>query len=162
MEMTDINKDSGHPYIVEYLEPLIKVHYLVFEKIAAQKEYDAFSMMDAYMLFSEIRQRMDAGNWSALNKGWKQIFNDIPKDKCEKYHGQEPDDILAHWMAHIYVLFQWLYNIPSNEICRRIPAKELSHIYNPLHEVSEKTACQKLLHKYFPDKENDYDQQIQG
>ena len=67
-----------------YIEGLMSVHRLVFSKLFTEKqEYDIFSKIDTYMQHSPIRKKMDVGNWSALNKGWKQIFNSIDFSLCE-------------------------------------------------------------------------------
>lgn len=67
-----------------YLKDMMSVHGLMFSKLVAGKpEYDVFSMIDAYMRQSEVRRKMDLGNWSALNKGWKQLFNSIDFSLCK-------------------------------------------------------------------------------
>ncbi len=146
-------KNKEHPFISEYLNPLIELHKLVFEKISEQTEYDPYSMIDVYMQQSDMREKMDIGNWSALNKGHKQVLNSIPKDACDPWQGDSLDVVKAHWIAIIYTLFQWEYNISSREINKRIPAKELGYLYNPFHEASDTAVCRKLLHKFFAEKE---------
>lgn len=60
-----------------YLEDVIDLHTLLFIKLTEITEYDLCSMIDVYMQHSEIRRKMDVGNWSALNKGYKQLKNSI-------------------------------------------------------------------------------------
>ena len=112
--------------------------------------YSFCSLVDAYLTTSKIRSDMDKGNWSALNKGHKQILNDIDYSKALP-KGDEPyiTDFIAHWFADIYVLLQWTYNIPSIEIAKKLPARELLSIFNPLHEISEEKAVEKIYEKYF-------------
>ena len=133
-----------------YVESMMSVHSLVFLKLwELKKEYDIFSMIDVYMQYSPIRAKMDVGNWSALNKGWKQIFNSIDFSLCApKTEDIEMDGILLGWMADVYVLLQWRYNLPSAVISQKIPARTLCCVYNPLHETSYSNACEKL-HKKF-------------
>lgn len=133
-----------------YLEDMMGVHGLMFSKLVVNKpEYDVFSMIDTYMRYSDIRRKMDLGNWSALNKGWKQLFNSIDFSLCKPRTKDIPfDDILLGWVADIYVLLQWQYNIPSAEISQKIPAEVLCGLYNPLHETSYQNACEKLHHKF--------------
>lgn len=156
-------KDKEPAYIIEYVNEIIDLTALVFTKLEEMEEYDTFSLIDAYMRHSEIRRKMDEGNWSALNKGHKQVLNSIdyslgkPND-----HSMELDGILLDWMARIYVLLQWAYRIPSAEISRVLPAAELCRTYNPLHETSEKTACEKLIHKYFLEYEENKDNQTKA
>ncbi|MCM1055358.1 MAG: hypothetical protein NC394_07540 [Bacteroides sp.] len=140
-------------YDEAYLTDVMNVHGLLFEKLAEEKsEYDIFSMIDTYMRCSEIRAKMDKGNWSALNKGYKQLLNSIDFSHCSSAKTAEPSDppdpILLGWMADIYVLLQWRYNMPSAEISKKLSAHELCRTYYPLHETSHSNACDKLYKKY--------------
>ncbi len=132
-----------------YLNDVKKVHRYLFWLMEQNKDYDTFSMIDNYMRFSPIRSKMDIGNWSALNKSGKQLYNDIPFERCQKAtNTQELDDIILGWMADIYVIMQWKYNISSNFLSVNIPASAMCRSYYPLHETSYKNACEKLYHKY--------------
>lgn len=137
-----------------YLNDVMKVHRYLFELIEQCREYDTLSMIDSYMRFSPIRQKMDTGNWSALNKSGKQLFNDIPLQFCETAKSEsgqddEYDDILLGWMADMYVLMQWTYNLPSPILSSVLPAAKMMAAYHPLHETSYRNACEKLYRKYF-------------
>lgn len=147
-----------------YLEDMMSVHGLMFFKLVTNMpEYDVFSMIDTYMRYSEVRYKMDLGNWSALNKGWKQLFNSIDFSLCEpKTRELFLDQILLGWIADIYVLLQWRYNIPSAEISRRMPAETLCGMYNPLHETSYENACEKLHHRFLEGREIFMDQAIRS
>lgn len=133
-----------------YLEDVMNVHGLMFSKLVLEKpEYDVFSMIDVYMRYSDVRHNMDLGNWSALNKGWKQLFNSIDFSLCKlKTREVSLDDILLKWMADIYVILQWKYNLSSSQISYKIPARALCDLYNPLHETSYENACEKLYHNF--------------
>ena len=56
-----------------YLEDVEDVHTLLFLKLNEIEQYSLCSMIDEYMQHSEIRKKMDKGNWSALNKGYKPV-----------------------------------------------------------------------------------------
>lgn len=147
-----ITDTDNHPYDVLYLNPLMDLHRLVFLRFMENEEHDFFSLIDNYMQTSDIRAKMDVGNWSALNKCDKQVINSVDMSNVTKKDPAEVIDyFIMHWMADIYTLFQWMYNIPSKEINDRIPAKKLYKIYYPLHETSEKNACEKLYHTFFED-----------
>lgn len=134
-----------------YLNDVMKVHRYLFVLMEQNTEYDTFSMIDSYMRYSNIRHKMDLGNWSALNKSGKQLYNDIPFYNCKKKRKecqQQYDNTILEWMANIYVLLQWKYNISSFSLNLIIPADELYKTYFPLHETSYKNACEKLYNKY--------------
>ena len=137
-----------------YLNDVMKVHRYLFFLMEKNTEYSTFSMIDNYMRYSHIRSRIDKGNWSALNKRGKQLYNDIPFERCLKAkHQDEYDDILLGWIADMYVLMQWRYNFTSSFLSVVLPASEMYKAYFPLHETSYDNACEKLYHRYFKDGE---------
>lgn len=136
-----------------YLNSNIELHRLLFLDFTKNTEYDFFSLVDAYMQTSEIRQGMDKGSSKELNKGDKQLLNSIDYSVCLKdaHNNKVVDYGIMHWMADIYCQMQWYYNIPSKEINNRVPAKEMYRIYFPLHETSEQNAIEKIYKIYFID-----------
>jgi len=132
-----------------YLSDVMKVHRYLFELMEQCKQYDTLSMIDSYMRFSKIRKKIDSGNWSALNKSGKQLYNDIPLQFCKERGIEEYDDIILDWIADMYVLLQWKYNLPSAYISFTLPADKMKEAYFPLHETSYNNSCEKLYHKYF-------------
>lgn len=154
--MMKFESQTTPPFDKLYLVPLMDLHRLLFIKLMESK-YDTLVAIDLYMKTSEIRQKMDQGNWVALNKGYKQLFNSIDFSKCPVKTEKDEDIYLYHWMADIYTLMQWMYNIPSAEIADKIPSFVLAQKFNPLHETSEKNACEKLYETYFSDRIIDLD-----
>ncbi len=142
-------------YDISYLNDVIDLHALLFVKLSEMEQFDTCSMIDTYMRHSEIRAKMDKGNWSALNKGYKQLLHSIDTERCvPRGDTEEYDRILLHWVAAVYVTMQWRYCIPSAEISERIPAAELIRMYSPLSETSCRIACEKLYKKFFADRAN--------
>lgn len=136
-------------YDSSYLEDVEDVHTLLFLKLNEIEQYSLCSMIDEYMQHSEIRKKMDKGNWSALNKGYKQLLHSIDFTRCKpKADNTEYDNILLEWVAHVYVMLQWKYNIPSKTISQKVPAELMMKLYNPLHETSYPNACEKIYKKY--------------
>lgn len=136
-------------YDKAYLEGVCNVTKTAFSCLV-ESNYDFFDAVDAYMQTSEIRQKMDAGNWSALMKGHKQLLNSIDYANCKPNIENEDkiDMIMYRWIADIYVYLQWMYNLPSKAISLRVNARELYRIFTPLHETSIKNACEKIFNKY--------------
>lgn len=136
-------------YDEAYLKDVINVHCFLFSQLAQNRQYNIFSMIDVYMQHSDIRRKMDEGNWSALNKGYKQLLNSIDFSMCEPNEDKtEVDNILLGWMATVYVMLQWKYKLFSAEISMKLSAKELCKTYDPLHETSYENACEKLYYRY--------------
>lgn len=137
-------------YDKSYLNQVKNVTKFLFH-LFLESDYDYYSCVCEYMSNSDIRSRMDDGNWSALNKGVKQHFNSIDYSGIDKSNNQYMDRILSDWIALIYVHFQWKYDISSSDIVRVTPPDLLRAVYNPLHEISIDAGCDKLYHKYWED-----------
>ncbi len=145
MEMS-ITMDVKMAYREEYLSGMLNLHKMFFCELN-KLPYDSFILIDNYMRQSEIRAKMDVGNWSALNKGCKQLINDTIKPK--ETNNVQIDDISLHWIATIYVLLQWKYCLSSKMISEAIPSEKLFAMFNPLHEINEFQAVNKLYTQYF-------------
>ena len=106
--------DSLQPaYDKAYLSATADLHRALYAKLNSDiYQYDIFDSIDAYMRTSQIRKRMDEGNWSALNKGYKQLINDIDFSNV-KSDSVKSDGIFLHWLADIYTYIQWKYNLSS-------------------------------------------------
>ena len=144
-------KDTGDGFPVayhkDYLIGTMDLIRLVFVKMNEINHLNIYEQIDSYMQTSEIRKRMDEGNWSALMKGWIQVYNSVDLSIC--HVGEKTDLIMLHWLADIYTYWQWKYNLPSKEINSRCNTRTLSQLYYPLHEASIQKACEKLQHKFF-------------
>jgi uncharacterized protein YfkK (UPF0435 family) len=145
--MNDRIEDNAGAFHKAYLFPLMDLHRLLFIELNKLEDYNIFSLIDAYYQTSIIRAKMDIGNWSALNKGYKQLFNDINMSICDKTH-IVVDDSSLRWMADIYTLLQWKYKLSSKEMNKIVNAQKLYELYNPLHETSEDKTCEKIYNNF--------------
>ena len=135
-------------YDKDYLIGTMDLTRLVFIMLNEQNILNIYDQIDAYFQTSEIRERMDKGNWSALMKGSKQVFNSIDKSNCAN-DNEKSDDIMLHWLADITVYLQWKYNLSSREFNTKCDARTLANLYYPLHETSINNAADKLYHKFY-------------
>ena len=51
---------------------------------------------------------------------------------------------LPDWIGEFYAYYQWYYNIPSIEVCRKIPVSFLKKAYHGLHDLELDLAVQKV------------------
>jgi hypothetical protein len=58
----------------------------------ADKGVNKRTLIDSFMRFSRIRKKIGSGNWSALNKSGKQLYNDIPLQFCKERGIEEYDE----------------------------------------------------------------------
>lgn len=153
--MYKMTNEMGKAYDITYLQGNCNLHRLLYMKFLASDAYDAFSLLDAYMLTSDIRKKMDAGNPLALYKGWKQLWNSIDFTYClPNRKNAFLDADIWHWMADMYCILQWRYGEASPDIIRHIPAREMYRVFYPLHEAGPKVAVEKL-HEIYWEKEKD-------
>lgn len=130
-----------------YLDSMIQKTRYLFKLIARNCEH-AFHVIKDYME-GEYRKRMDDGNPLYLNKTPKQIMGSLGiciRDDAEI--SEDYDEFILEWMADIYTYMQWKYNIPSEDIVKRIQPEELYSKYYPLHETSVKNGVEKLRSIY--------------
>ena len=73
---------EGKAFMYEYLELLMDVTKLVFIMLNDIPDINTVKAINAYYKTSDVRLKMDKGNWMALNKGSKQILHSINLDNC--------------------------------------------------------------------------------
>ena len=145
---TKINKNKAFMY--EYLEPLIDVTKFVFVLFNHMSDIDTVKAIDTYYQTSDIRLKMDKGNWMALNKGSKQILLSVNLDNCYEENPQKINGIMLYWIANIYTKWQWNHpELTSKEINEKCPVTTLMKLYYPLHETSDEKAIEILNNRYF-------------
>lgn len=139
-----------HPYDETFLNRQMELHRYIFHKFLNDKTHDFYSIVDTYLQTSELRAKMDIGNLMALNTGGKGPLISINIFTCKKKdpYYNAPELYVVHWMADIYCMTQWMYNIPSKEISKNLPAKELASIYNNYYSDTLDNACRSIYHKY--------------
>ena len=135
----------------EYLEPLMGLTRYAFIKWN-RESISVFDAINEYLMNSKIRQGMDKGLPPYLNKGVNQVVNSIDKEKCTKDEEQVLDSVV-YFLADVYTYMQWKYNLPSSEICKVLPSKDLAKLYGPLHEMGINKTCERLHNRYFTEKE---------
>lgn len=143
----------NHPYNEIFLDYQMDIHRRVFHKFSENKERDFYSIVDAYLLKSEYRAKLDVGNLIALNTAGKGPFLSVDMDSCDK-RGLgyiHPDSEVIDWIANVYCMVQWMYNIPSKEISEHLPAKELAKLYDKYYSNSLKSACWDIYREYLSD-----------
>ena len=145
---TKINKNKAFMY--EYLEPLIDVTKFVFVLFNHMSDIDTVKAIDAYYQTSDIRLKMDKGNWRALNKGSKQILLSVNLDNCYEENSQKIDGIMLYWIANIYTKWQWNHpELTSKDINEKCPVTTLMKLYYLLHETSDEKVIEILNNRYF-------------
>lgn len=141
------DKQTSYSYDPFYLTGILKLTRFLFHKFI-ESGYDFFDATKRYMEYSPIRQKMDQGNCSALNKGINQLYHSVDFTDVPKSDNSDIDGIMSDWIADVYVYIQWRYQVSSADLVRHLPPEELCQLYYPLHETSLAAACEKLYQRY--------------
>ena len=51
---------------------------------------------------------------------------------------------MPDWIGEFYAYYQWYFNLPSNEVIKKIPLDFLENAYYGLHDLDLKLAVQKV------------------
>lgn len=141
---------EGKAFMYEYLELLMDVTKLVFIMLNDIPDINTVKAINAYYKTSDVRLKMDKGNWMALNKGSKQILHSINLDNCYEKNPQKIDGIMLYWLANIYTKWQWNYpELTSKDINEKCFVITLMKLYYLLHEASDEKTIEILNNKYF-------------
>lgn len=140
-----------HPYHKMFLDDMEKTHKDLFERFIKEiSNKDFFSLVDAYLITSEIRKFIDKGTRYGLERTSKSCIESINMDLCFNNESKNEIDVnTAKWMGTVYNYMQWKYNITSQEICEHIPAKELYNLYETYKEQTLNEVVNTLHHDYF-------------
>lgn len=90
--------------------------------------YDALSFINVYMK-SDVRAKMDEGDYTTHGYGGSGVYRRIDKSECLP-RTKEYDIEKLRWMAEVYCIIQWKYNIYSKDIASVLPASVLYEICN--------------------------------
>lgn len=142
------DRQISYAYDRFYLTDVLKLTRYLFHEFI-KSGHDFFEAVKTYMEYSPIRLKMDQGNWSALNKGIKQVFNSVDLSAVPENNNAYMDGILSDWIADVYVYMQWRYRFASADLVKHLPPELLCREYYPLHEANLSVACEKLYHKYY-------------
>lgn len=134
-------------YDEDYLDQNRKITEFLFSELM-KSGHDFFQAVYEYMTTSDIRRKMDEGNWSALNKGINQIMHSFDLDRIPSGRNDYMDETISAWMADIYVYLQWKYDLYSSVIVQRMPPEKLAGLFNPLHEASIRSGAEKIYNHY--------------
>lgn len=151
-----INKAYGK-FEFETNIKLIQLVFHFFEGDKKQKcfnigsDKDTLDLIDTYMK-SEVRKKMDEGDYVAHYYGGKQVYNRIDKTNCKPKTMTYDLDIL-HWMAEVYCTLQWTYCIYSKDIDSFLPARDLYAKYEAMKDLPMEDCCKQLYETVLADKD---------
>lgn len=134
-----------HPYDRVYLADVIEEQGKFFERLQdLPGPIDSADFITAYM-HGYTRKQLDDGHayYLTLDAGrMKEVF--LQESGYVPKHGEPLRGFMPNWIGQFYACAQWRWNIPSAELCDRLPVESLCAVYPGAHDLDLNTAVEKL------------------
>ena len=100
--------------------------------------------INAYMN-SKTRASIDSAQAYVNTMDAKELFDYfVQTDHYTPVNGKALDGFMPDWIGKFYAYYQWLYNLPSSEVIKKIPLSFLTKAYAGLHDLDLKLAVEKV------------------
>ena len=100
--------------------------------------------INAYMN-SKTRASIDSAQAYVNTMDAKELFDYfVQTDHYTPVNGKALDGFMPDWIGEFYAYYQWLYNLPSSEVIKKIPLSFLTKAYAGLHDLDLKLAVEKV------------------
>ena len=132
-------------YSEVYLEEVIENQGKLFDLVAQKHpDMDTEDFISSYMA-SKTRKNIDESqaylNTMAAEDLWQYFTT------TENYilkPGKALPGFLPKWIGEFYAYYQWYYNIPSEEVIKKVPLVFLKRAYPGLSDLDLESAAQKV------------------
>lgn len=136
---------SMRAYSDSYLGDVVENQGKLFDYIAQTfPDKDTEDFINTYMA-SKTRKCIDEAkayvNTMDAKELWK-YFSD--NERYVLKPGKALEGFMPDWVGEFYAYYQWFYNIPSEEVIKKIPLDFLKKAYYGLHDLELDLAVQKV------------------
>ena len=132
-------------YSEVYLEEVIENQGKLFDLVAQKHpDMDTEDFISSYMA-SKTRKNIDES---------QAYLNTMAAEELQQYFttkenyilkpGKALGGFLPKWIGEFYAYYQWYYNIPSEEVIRKVPLVFLKRAYPGLSDLDLESAAQKV------------------
>lgn len=132
-------------YSESYLDEVVESQGKLFDYIACTyPNMDTKDFIESYMT-SKTRHYIDLSQAYVSTKDYKELwdyFCNIDHYKLKK--GKSLEGFLPDWIGRFYAYFQWLYDIPSATVLKKVPLDFLIMAYPALHDLDLELAVKKV------------------
>jgi hypothetical protein len=136
--------NGPHPYYTVYMQDICNTQEQVFLQIrTVLPGADEKWFIKAYM-DSDIRRLLDEGNPYYANMPPREIIWEFETMYGGYEKGEEWGGFLPGWVGYIYALYNWAYNIPSDQLVTMFPLEDMERYWVPFHQASHVVAVEKL------------------
>ena len=131
-------------YADAYLGDVVEAQGKLFDLVASFSNKDTEDFINVYME-SKTRKCIDEAKAYVSTMDAKELFNYFSQNEnYELKSGKAMEGFAPDWMGQFYAYYQWYYNLPSEEVIKRIPVSFLKKAYFGLHDLDLDLAVQKI------------------
>lgn len=132
-------------YSKVYVNDVVENQGKLFDLVSqTYPDKDTRDFINTYMS-SKTRKNIDQAqayvNTMSANELWDYFC------KTENYqlkNGKHLEGFMPDWIGEFYAYYQWYYDVPSNEIVKKIPVSFLMKAYSGLHDLELSLAVKKV------------------
>lgn len=137
--------ENMRAYSEVYLEDVVENQGKLFDYVAQSfPDKDTEDFINAYMN-GKTRKSIDEAQAYVNTMDAKELWNYYSNNEgYELKPGKALEGFLPDWVGEFYAYYQWYYNIPSEEVIRKIPMDFLKKAYWGLHDLDLNLAVQKV------------------
>lgn len=132
-------------YSEVYLNDVVENQGKLFDYVAQTfPDKDTEDFIKTYMK-SKTRQSIDKSmayvNTMDATQLWH-YFSDTEKYSLK--NGKSLEGFMPDWIGEFYAYYQWYYNLPSEEVIKKVPLDFLKKAYFGLHDLELDFAVKKV------------------
>lgn len=132
-------------YSEVYLNDVVENQGKLFDYVARTfPDKDTEDFIKTYMK-SKTRQSIDKSmayvNTMDATQLWH-YFSDTEKYSLK--NGKSLEGFMPDWIGEFYAYYQWYYNLPSEEVIKKVPLDFLKKAYFGLHDLELDLAVKKV------------------
>ena len=132
-------------YSEVYLNDVVENQGKLFDYVAQTfPDKDTEDFIKTYMK-SKTRQSIDKSMAYVNTMDATQLWHYF--SETEKYslkNGKSLEGFMPDWIGEFYAYYQWYYNLPSEEVIKRVPLDFLKKAYFGLHDLELDLAVKKV------------------
>lgn len=150
--------DGKRAYSEAYLSEAMSVQGKFFERLQdLEGPIDSADLIDAYM-HGSTRRQIDEGHAYYLTLDadrLREVF--LQESGYQMKKGEPLRGFMPNWIGRFYAYGQWYWNIPSAELCDKLPVSVLRSAYPGAHDQDIRDAVLKLGNGLFDKTQNEGD-----
>ena len=132
-------------YPKEYLDEVVENQGELFDLVSQRyPEKDTLDFINAYML-SKTRKSIDQLKVYVSTMDAEELWDYFCEvDKYNLKDGKALGGFMPDWIGEFYAYYQWYYNIPSDEVIKKVPLDFITKAYGVLHDLDIEVAVKKV------------------